>query len=169
MMITVDSDALAASVNRTMGWTMLKPAAPQGDEPDPPSPDEAPPQAMAEFALVPSSSYRFEYTSARYVRLCYLLERNGVYEAGELSAVHFMPEGYEGNPSEFEPPVITTEQSVSMGAINGLGVRFEFMHDPGTEGSTAKFALGFKITESTPAVHPRLAAAYMTVFPMEDF
>jgi len=178
--ITLDVEqftkALADTTNKTLGWVWLQPTATPISELTPPSYTPIPPSVMASFALVPLSTYRFEYTSVRYAKLSYLLERNGSYEAGDLTVIHNMPisttQGNESTPpsipAPFTPPTITTGQAVTLGSVGSLGVTFSFMHDSSTSGSTAKFGLGFKITNATPAIYPRLVAAYITAFQMED-
>jgi len=174
--VNVDLKLFTESLNRSLGWVWLQPEVVTGDEPTPPAYASAPPVVMTSFALVPSSKYRFEY-SVRYARFTYLLERDGAYEAGELTAIHDLPaeESTAGNepspPSDvgpFVPPTITTGQTVSIGSVGSLGVTFSFIHDDNTDGSNAKFGLGFKVTDASPAVHPRLILAYMTAFSMED-
>lgn len=174
--VSVDLKLFTDALNRSLGWVWLQPEISVGDELTPPAYNPDPPSVMAMFSLVPSNKYRFEY-AVRYARFAYLLERDGLYEAGELTAIHDMPviEETTGDeltpPSEigpFVPPTITTGQTVSMGSVGGLGVEFSFIHDASTDGSDAKFGLGFKITDASPAVHPRLILAYMTAFSMED-
>jgi hypothetical protein len=178
--ITIDVEqftkALADTTNKTLGWVWLQPTTASTSELIPPSYTPTLPSVMASFVLVPLSNYRFEYTAVRYAKFSYLLERNGSYEAGDLTVIHDMPiSAAQGNestppavPAPFTPPTITTEQVVTIGSVGSLGVTFSFMHDSSTSGSTAKFGLGFKITSATPAVYPRLVAAYITAFQMED-
>lgn len=179
--ITIDieqfTQALASTTNKTLGWVWLQATAITGNEITPPTYMPIPPSVMADFAFVPSSTYRFDYSAVRYAKMCYLLERNGSYEAGELTVIHNIPAANlvpsneptpPSYPLPFTPPTITTGQSTTLGTPGSLGVTFSFMHDPSTSGSTAKFGLGFKITSATPAVYPRLILAYITAFQMED-
>ena len=178
--ITIDieqfTQALASTTNKTLGWVWLQPTITQGNESTPPTYLPVPPSVMSSFSLVPSSTYRFEYTSVRYAKMCYLLERNAVYEAGELTVIHNLPAATTTSseavppsyPLPFTPPTIITGQTATVGSVGSLGVTFSFIHDASTSGATAKFGLGFKITSATPAYYPRLILAYITAFQMED-
>lgn len=166
--------ALNDSVVKSLGWVVLKPIKEQEDESSPPSFEEELPSVMSEFAFVPSSNYMLEYKSVRLATFQYLLERDSNYEYGELTVFHDMP---ISSPNEdestpppitepFIPPNIITDQRVIV-ATAPLGVTFSFMHDPKTNGSTAKFGLGFKITDASPPVYPKLIAAYSVAFDIE--
>jgi hypothetical protein len=178
--ITIDLEqftkAMQSTTNRSLGWTWLMPTATVGNEMSPPSYSPTLPSVMPAFVLIPNTSYRFTYSSVRYARFCYLLERNGSYEAGELSVIHDlvivdMTHADEAvpppEPLPFTPPMITTGQTVSIGSVGSLGVTFSFMHDVSTSGADAKFGLAFKITNATPAFWPRLEAAYITAIEPE--
>ena len=175
--VTIDLDKFTESLNRTLGWVRLQPEAPVDDETSPPSYDPDVPSIMTEFVLVPAEKYKFNY-ELRYIRFSYLLERDGEYEAGELSIIHDDPvsessedESGGSPPSEpepFEPPTFTMDQIVTMGSVGSLGVEFSFMHDESTSGVEASYGLAFKITDDLPAVFPRLVMAYVTVITKED-
>jgi hypothetical protein len=133
-------------------------------------------EGFGSYSLVDSPEYRFEYNYLRYLRFNYLLERNGVYEVGELSVIHDLviteTPGDEVIPtpivSPFTPPNISTYQSVSIGSRESLGVIFSFIHDVSTTGGEAKFGLAFRITNELPAVYPKLIASYITAYPPAD-
>jgi len=166
--------SLEQATNRSLGWVWLQPIT-HGDE-SLPSYIPDPPAVMPSFVLIDADTYRFSYKSVRYARLCYLLERDGTYEAGELTAIHdLIFESTNSDeplpPSEplpFVPPTITTSQVTTMGSVGSLGVLFSFLHDPDTGGGDAKFGLAYKITNALPAVFPRLVMAYITALPPED-
>ena len=167
--------ALSSASNKTLGWTWLKPTVSVTDELIRPSYADPVPSVMSSFVLIDNPKYRFSYASSRYARFCYLLERNGTYEAGELSSLHYLAlepsaqtnEGQQtAEPSIFTPPLIRTTQTVlagDFGTIGGLGVYFSFEHDITSSGSDPKFGLAFKITSVTPAVFPRLTLSYLAV------
>ena len=133
-------------------------------------------EGLGTYSLVDSSEYRFPYKSLRYIRFTYLLERDGLYEAGELSVIHDLviadTSDDELTPPSitppFIPPTISTYQSVSIGGIGSLGVVFSFIHDATTDGADAKFGLAFRIINSIPEVYPKLTMSYITAFPPED-
>lgn len=169
--------ALADTTSRTLGWVWLQPISYSDDEVILPSYVAPPPSVMPSFVLVNAPSYRFVYTAVRYARCCYLLERDGSYEAGELTVIHDLivqtsPPSSEGSPPPeplpFVPPTITTYQTTSIGSIGSLGVTFSFIHDVTTNGSDSKFGLAFKITNALPAVYPRLNLSYITAIAPED-
>lgn len=173
--VTLDLKLFSESLNRSLGWVWLQPDGGSENEVSPPSYTPEPPSVMPSFALVPSAKYRINY-SVRYARFAYLLERDGSYEAGELIAFHDLSviDSSIGDeltpppePSPFVPPIITTEQIVTTGSVGSLGVEFSFLHDDETEGTDACFRLGFKITDASPVVYPRLNLAYVTAFSME--
>jgi hypothetical protein len=178
--ISVDqfTEILTNASNKSLGWVWLKPAPVIGNEITPPSYSPVLPSVMSSFVLIPNNTtYRFTYTSVRYARFCYLLERNGSYEAGELSIIHNLvitpttPSNEAQPPSPplpFTPPTITTGQTVSIGSVGSLGVTFSFIHDISTSGGEAKFGLAFKITNALPAVFPRLDAVYISAISPED-
>lgn len=180
--ITLDLEKFIYELNKanakTLGWTWLNPnTTVVANEPTKPSYVPTPPAVMASFSLVDNQDYRFTYTTCRYARFNYLLERNGSYEAGELTAIHNLvitpASGDELSPPvvspPFTPPTITTYQTVSIGGMAGsLGILFSFIHDTTTSGAEAKFGLAFKITNALPAVYPRLTMSYISVLAPED-
>lgn len=177
--LTIDLEqftaALAQTSNRSLGWVWLQPIV-HGSEASPPPSTPALPSVMADFVLVDSESYKFVYTGVRYARFCYLLERDGTYEAGELTVIHDLvitsSAGDEPlpptEPLPFVPPTITTGQVATIGSVGSLGVSFSFIHDTGTNGTDAKFGLAYKITNALPAVYPRLILSYITALQPED-
>lgn len=179
--ITIDvtqfTETLTAATNRTLEWVWLQPTAAPSDELIPPNYVPTPPAVMPSFALIASTSYRFDYTAVRYARFCYLLERNGSYESGELSVIHNLvisgiTPSNENTPPPvpipFVPPTISTYQTVSIGSVGSLGVLFSFIHDASTSGATAQFGLAYKITNALPDVYPKLNLSYVTALPMEN-
>jgi len=178
--ITIDvtqfTEALTAATNRTLKWVWLQPTAAPSDELIPPTYVPTPPAVMPSFALIASTSYRFDYTAVRYARFCYLLERNGSYESGELSVIHNLVATTAPSsentpppvPAPFVPPTISTYQTVSIGSVGSLGVIFSFIHDASTSGATAQFGLAYQITNASPSVYPKLNLSYVTALPPED-
>jgi len=179
--LTIDleqfTQALTASINRTLPWTWLDPTSYAGSELSPPSYADPVPSVMPSFVLIPNTQYRFDYIGIRYARFCYLLERDYSYEAGELTIIHdlvvdIVIPGDELTPpvvptSPFVSPTITTGQTVSIGSIGSLGVLFSFIHDPLSSGTMPRFGLAFKITNTLPAVFPKLTMSYITALPTE--
>jgi len=176
--ITIDIDQFTQSikdaVNRTQPWVILQPEKPQENETEPPVVSDSVPSVMTDFALVPSSEYRFSY-AIRAAKFGYVLERGGSYETGVLSVVHDLPAinnagGSEANrPAEsapFIPPGILFSHQVDIGGP--LGVDFTFMHDDTTSGSNEKFGLAFKITTALPAKYPALTLCFITAFSQEN-
>ncbi len=174
-MTTVNLDLIefVKAVSRTLGWVVLKPQDNTGDELTPPDYAELPPYVMDNYIFVPSDNYLFEYQSVRYAKLSYLLERDGSYEAGELTVLHNLPLVSQvtsdeivmlGEQPVFIPPGITMMQSATIGAIGSLGVLFNFMHD--FNSTIPKFGLGFKIVDANPSNYPKLIAAYSIAFDM---
>jgi len=186
MSVLLDLDTLIAGLkeasNRTLGWVELQPPIPQDDELSPPTEDHDPPYVMPAPVLVNSSNYRFGYETVRYARFNYLLERNGLYEAGEISVLHDLvisqtftiPNIDTGRLVRFCPDTPTCP------ITGNLGVELVFIHDTGTTtgvgetglslggGSKPRFGLGFRITEALPAVYPKLTMSYITAFAPED-
>ena len=163
---------LQEAANRTLGWVRLQPPPPQDDEPSQPAEDHDPPYVMAEPMLISSDKYRFDYEIIRYARFNYLLERDGIYEAGELNVLHDLE---IIRNSSFTVPNIYTSRLVRFAPetppspITGnLGVELTFIHDVYTTGTQPKFGLAFRITDDQPAVHPKLTMAYNTAFAPED-
>ena len=177
--LTIDLEqftaALTQTSNRSLGWVWLQPII-HGDELTLPSYTPDPPSVMPDFVLIESLAYKFIYTAVRYARFCYLLERDGAYEAGELTAIHDLvieiTESDEpappAEPLPFTPPTISTSQVATLGSVGSLGVSFSFIHDSGTTGADAKFGLAYKITNALPAVYPRLILSYITALQPED-
>jgi len=167
MSITLDLDAfvkgLREASNRTLGWVELRPPPIQVDEPTQPPEDWYPPYVMTVPALIESDKYRFDYESIRYARFCYLIERDGIYEAGELQVIHDLE---VIRNSSFSVPDISTFRVVS--PITGnVGVDLTFIHDPATTGTQPKFGLAFMITDALPAVFPKITLSYITAFAPE--
>lgn len=168
--------ALETTSNKTLGWVRLQSLVYSADELTPPDYTPDPPTIMPAFVLVASPSYRLVYKTVRYARFCYLLERDGTYEAGELTALHDLviadivdDEGVPPvEPLPFIPPTISTGQVVTIGSVGSLGVSFSFIHDSGTNGNDAKFGLAYKITNALPAIYPRLVLSYITAISPED-
>lgn len=163
---------LQEASNRTLGWVRLQPPPPQDDEPSQPPEDHDPPQVMAEPLLIESDKYRFDYEVIRYARFNYLLERDGIYEAGELNVLHDLE---IIRNSSFSVPNIYTSRLVRfcpaapLSPITGnLGVELIFVHDVLTTGTQPKFGLAYRITDALPAVYPKLTVAYNTAFAPED-
>lgn len=134
-------------------------------------------EAIGTYALVDSSEYRFSYKNCRYARFSYLLERNGSYEAGELTVIHDLVMSIPSSNEDplfpptittpFTPPNITTSQNVSIGSLGSLGVIFKFVHDANSDGNDPKFGLAYRIVNPNPAVFPRLTLSYISTFSPE--
>lgn len=161
--------ALSKTSNKMLEWVWLNPNSPIEDETAPPSYAPSVPSVMADFVMVSSSNYRFAYSGFRYGKFSYLIERDGRYEAGELSVLHDLVvtvPGDELSPpasSSFVPPTITTCQTVAIGSIESLGVLFSFIHDSTTDGAQPKFGLAYKITDANPSVFPRITMSFVTL------
>jgi len=187
--MTQSLERLASS---DLGWVTLQPPIVQDDELSPPAEDHDLPYVMADYVLIDDSRYRFDYNNIRYARFNYLLERNGVYEAGELSVLQDLP---AVRKDAFLLPNIETERLVRLCTadtqsplVGNLGVEFEFFHDPTTTyspgvseniggvptpvttqyGTKPMFGLGFKIVDDMPAVHPKFTMTFLTYFTPED-
>lgn len=134
-------------------------------------------ETVGSYVLIDAKDYKFDYGAVRYARFCYLLERDGSYETGELTVLHDLvvsgsipadESSPPPAPAPFSPPNITMGQTILMGSIGGLGVVFLFMHDPATGGSDAKFGLAYRIMTDTPTVYPKLNLSYITAIAPED-
>jgi len=134
-------------------------------------------ETVGSYVLIDAKDYKFDYGAVRYARFCYLLERDGNYETGELTVLHdlvvsgALPADESSPPpapAPFSPPNITMGQTILMGSIGSLGVVFLFKHDVATGGSDAKFGLAYRIMTDTPALYPKLNLSYITAIAPED-
>lgn len=165
---------LKNAVSRTLEWVELRPNKAPENELTPPQDAEETPSVMAEFALVPSDAYRFEYTNIRSARLSYLVERDGSYCAGVFTLFHDLAvdnttsenENTQPDvPATFIPPNFYFNRSLELGG--NLGVEFSLCHDDTTSGSKEKFGLAFKITQAEPPKFPKLIVSYLSAFSQE--
>lgn len=161
------------AVSRTLAWVELKPPKAPLDEITPPDDVEEAPSVMAEFFLVPSTDFRFEYKKIRSAKLSYLLERDGSYCAGVFTFFHDLavdlttPDNENTQPpipDSFIPPNFFFHRTTEGG---NLGVEFSIMHDDTTSGSEEKYGLAFKITDADPPKFPKLVASYLSAFSQE--
>lgn len=162
---------LSSASNKTMGWVWLKPTPTPTNETTLPLPIDPVPSVMGSYLYIDNTTYRFSYKSVRYVRLAYIMERGGSYQAGELSCFHnfittvVVPTGEATLPTE---PVFTPPTIAVLGDTSNLGVSFSFIHDTTSSGTDPKFALAYKITDASTAAFPRFNAAYITAISPED-
>lgn len=162
------------AVSRTLEWVELKPSTAPVEELTPPDDVEEIPSVMTDYALVPSNTYRFEYTNIRSARLSYLVERNGSYCAGVFTLFHDLAVDSTTSedettqpsvPATFIPPNFYFHRSIELGG--DLGVEFSLMHDDTTSGSKESFGLAFRILQADPPKFPKLIVSYLSAFSQE--
>jgi hypothetical protein len=181
MNITVDLDmltaALAAGANRDLGSVLLRLTPPPTSEALPPAVPNQVPSVMPSFALVPSSAYEFLFKDTRFLRLPYILERNHIFEFGELLILSSALAGSEdditpGNevtppsvPPNPTPPALTVTKNVIMSS-GSVNCDLSAIPDLSTTSKDMKFGVAFKITNASPAVFPMLRMAVGVEFPI---
>jgi len=158
--VTVDLDILLRGLNGDLGSVTLIPGASTSGQADPQSLPSIP-AVMGSFALVPSLAYRFPYNSTRFVRLQYVLSRNGEYEVGEISLLSKAVKT-SGDIQTFVAPSVTMVQSVLLSTAT-LNVSLTFMSDTTTFSQTPSFGLAYKITTASPAAFPVINAATLKI------
>ena len=179
-MVDIDIEQLTASLRSaaqgSLPWTTLTATSYISDEPTPlPITYGTIPTVMASPAFVPAPEYYWTYVDNRLVIIDYVLQRDDRWRVGKLRMFHTMnvEQISELNetmpqplPDPFTPHDLYISQLTDLEIGGDCGVTLGVAHDNSREGVAERWGLTFKVTDATPAVHPRLAAFYVTVIPM---
>lgn len=163
-MTDVNLQTLNQYILPDLGIVTLNPALTTGN--NPPDLDMPPPSVMASFALVASTTYRWKYNDVRHLKMGYVLERNGLYEAGEFNVVSKAVYQVALDPTTYTPAPLYLNQTVLLQADGSLGVSFSVITDS-LSVSEPQFGLAYKITNALPAEYPTLRVYLIKLLPTE--
>ena len=125
-----------------------------------------PPYVMPSPVLIPSSSYRWNYNDVRYLKMGYVLERNGSYESGELDLISKAVHMVSLDPNTYVLPQLYLNQTVIQQTDGALGVSLSIQTDS-LSISEPQFGLAYQITNLLPDVYPTLRVFIIKNLPTE--
>jgi len=163
-MAEVDLDVLNKFLNPDLGIVSLIPGLTLGNT----EPTTLPtiPSVMVDFELVASTAYRWQYNQIRYLKLGYVLQRDGEFETGELDIISKAVKVSSINPETYVIPDIFVEQTITQQTGGALGVDITAMTDSLSTLQEPRFGIAYKITNATPTIFPTIRVFVLKLLPL---
>lgn len=162
-MTNVDLSTLSQFLLPDLGEVTLAPYLSPGS--NPPNLTPPAPAVTGSPSLIPSAAYRWNYNDVRYLRLGYVLQRDGEYESGEFDILSQAVRQASINPKTYQEPRLAFSQTVLLSTGPSLGVEFSVATDS-LSVSAPQFGLAYAITNATPAVYPTLRVFVIKLLPL---